>query len=528
MPENRSSFDPYRKWLGISSKQRPLSHYDLLGIASDETDADVIEATHQQRRAFVESQRGLGQDEAVSKVLFQLDEAKLTLLDRELRRDYDQKLSQRRKQSGRRRKSRAASSAPGRGGSELGGLPPRVGGSGSPVGEGSDFLRTYGGVVAILTIAFGVMLWWSFRQPWSQPPAVADADRPNVLFDGINGEEQGVDDGEPDVEVGATEPADQDAPPSDQPHSAAPPLGRYLVSWIESSGSSGQVEYEFKPDRSVWKAGRLIGVLGTVGSQHTINFSDSARGQVTISNLTPNSFEGRHTWASGRTSVWVARRVDDAPGGIPSDSGGWVSIFNGRDLGGWSGDRKHWTVDGGRIRGRSTEKKPVLLIYDQPLRDFALRMKFQHRRFQGNSGIFFRSVRSSSGGGLAGPQIEIADKRDNEGRGFYGGVFQSGGFQQGWNPAAFGRPDTTVSRWIAVTPPDRREALLQTIRNREYSDLLLEVRGTDVRVVINGIETVLQTLPTIPSEGYVALQMLCGEDDRTSMAFMDIELRTLD
>ena len=133
-----------------------------------------------------------------------------------------------------------------------------------------------------------------------------------------------------------------------------------------------------------------------------------------------------------------------------------------------------------------------------------------------------------SGVGFVGPQVEIADKLNNEGRGFYGGVFQSGGRQQGWNPAAFGRPDTFISRWIAVTPTAKRDAVLQSIRNREYSDLLLEVRGTDVRVEINGIETVSQQLPTIPAEGYLALEMLCQTNDRISMAFKKIELRTFD
>ncbi|HQU46307.1 MAG TPA: hypothetical protein PK867_26105 [Pirellulales bacterium] len=41
MPE---TFDPYRKWLGISPKDQPPDHYRLLGIELFDDDPDVIEA----------------------------------------------------------------------------------------------------------------------------------------------------------------------------------------------------------------------------------------------------------------------------------------------------------------------------------------------------------------------------------------------------------------------------------------------------------------------------------------------------
>ena len=35
-------FDPYHRWLGIPRHLRPPTYYQLLGIAVDETDAEVI------------------------------------------------------------------------------------------------------------------------------------------------------------------------------------------------------------------------------------------------------------------------------------------------------------------------------------------------------------------------------------------------------------------------------------------------------------------------------------------------------
>ncbi len=36
-------FDPYRKWLGIAETDGPPTHYQLLGIAPQERDCEVIE-----------------------------------------------------------------------------------------------------------------------------------------------------------------------------------------------------------------------------------------------------------------------------------------------------------------------------------------------------------------------------------------------------------------------------------------------------------------------------------------------------
>ena len=40
-------------------------------------------------------------------------------------------------------------------------------------------------------------------------------------------------------------------------------------------------------------------------------------------------------------------------------SQGWVSIFNGRDLTGWDGDPRLWSVKDGVIRGQTTLANPA-------------------------------------------------------------------------------------------------------------------------------------------------------------------------
>lgn len=150
-------FDPYHKWLGIPKKQRPPTHYVLLGISLDEEDAEVIRGAAEQRRRFVESKRGDGHEAAVGEVLYQIDEAELTLLNSEMRRDYDRRLNLFHK----RRRSRQVDPNATR---------PRIESRpGRAVGEESGIVRTFFGVMAVLMVGFGVMAWFDFQLPWSQP-----------------------------------------------------------------------------------------------------------------------------------------------------------------------------------------------------------------------------------------------------------------------------------------------------------------------------------------------------------------------
>ena len=339
-------FDPYRKWLGIPPEKRPPSHYDLLGVSLDEEDADVIAAAHQQRRTFVESQRGLGQDDAVAGILYQLDEAKVTLLDRELRRDYDRKL----KLFGKRKRKRQVDPNATVRGSD--GLPPRMGSGGEATGEGTDFLRTYGGIVAILAIAFGAMLWWSFQQPWGEPPEVADAERPNALFDAIADEKEAKDNAAEVADAAELVPpqlaneqaAGKVAPmaPADVEEEATEvgatdairPVGRYLIRFKQRPPGTrtGEHSWEFFEDgraKSKWGSGRLVEEDG----QSTIRMQNGA--VVTLVSGDADEFaavfrnENRPNGQPDDVSDWTATRVE---GQSTATEPKWTAIQKHRDI----------------------------------------------------------------------------------------------------------------------------------------------------------------------------------------------------
>ena len=80
--------------------------------------------------------------------------------------------------------------------------------------------------------------------------------------------------------------------------------------------------------------------------------------------------------------------------GDSSSSQGWVSIFNGKNLTGWDGDPRLWSVKDGVIRGQTTVANPAhgntfLIWRDGRLKDFELKIKFRIQN--GNSGIQYRS-----------------------------------------------------------------------------------------------------------------------------------------
>ena len=75
---------------------------------------------------------------------------------------------------------------------------------------------------------------------------------------------------------------------------------------------------------------------------------------------------------------------------------GFVSIFNGKDLTGWSGNMKYWSVEDGAIVGKTPDPKdPDKLVYNQSLAwkeevgDFIIKFDFWIAK-GGNSGLYYR------------------------------------------------------------------------------------------------------------------------------------------
>ena len=91
----------------------------------------------------------------------------------------------------------------------------------------------------------------------------------------------------------------------------------------------------------------------------------------------------------------------DAPVTAPPEAAGMKSLFNGKDLTGWDGDPRLWSVKDGVIHGETTEVTPALgntfIIWkDGTTKDFELRLSFRCNATN-NSGIQYRSKHITDG-----------------------------------------------------------------------------------------------------------------------------------
>lgn len=86
------SFDPYVKWLGIRSAERPPNHYRLLGVELFEADPDVISHAADARIVHLRNFQAGPHRALAEKILEEIKTAKAALLDPEKKRAYDEQL----------------------------------------------------------------------------------------------------------------------------------------------------------------------------------------------------------------------------------------------------------------------------------------------------------------------------------------------------------------------------------------------------------------------------------------------------
>ena len=108
--------------------------------------------------------------------------------------------------------------------------------------------------------------------------------------------------------------------------------------------------------------------------------------------------------------------------------GGWITLFNGKDLTGWKGDLELWEVQGGAIVGKANPKhlpRSYLISDAGTFSDFVLEADFALMQQSTNSGITFRAkVIDEAKWLIRGYQAEISGSAtgsiyDEGGRGMY-------------------------------------------------------------------------------------------------------------
>ncbi len=87
-------FDAYHKWLGIPKHQRPPTFYQLLGIAPDEKDVEVIKEAAIRQTTHIRAYQVGPHAAECTRILNEIAQARQTLLNAAKRKEYDQKLAQ--------------------------------------------------------------------------------------------------------------------------------------------------------------------------------------------------------------------------------------------------------------------------------------------------------------------------------------------------------------------------------------------------------------------------------------------------
>jgi len=174
-----------------------------------------------------------------------------------------------------------------------------------------------------------------------------------------------------------------------------------------------------------------------------------------------------------------------------------VSIFNGKDLTGWTihGTEK-WYVEKGKLVCESgPDKQYGYLSTNKSYKNFILTLEFKQES-NGNSGVFFRS--SIEGTKISGWQCEVAPLNNHT-----GGIYESYG--RGW----------------LIQPNAQHERYLKT---GKWNKLKLKVNGDEVTTWLNDHMMVQFNDEKISKgNGFIALQIHDGGGIKVKWRKMMIE-----
>lgn len=176
-----------------------------------------------------------------------------------------------------------------------------------------------------------------------------------------------------------------------------------------------------------------------------------------------------------------------------------VSIFNGKDLSGWTihGTEKWYVQDGLLVCESGPDKAYGYLSTDKNYKNFDLTLEFKQSA-NGNSGVFFRS--SIEGVKISGWQAEVAPPGHNT-----GGIYESYG--RGW----------------LIQPEAEKDKYLKF---GDWNTYRIRVVGDQVTTWLNGHEMItLKDEKIGQGDGFIALQIHDGGGIKVS--WRNIKIKSL-
>jgi len=222
---------------------------------------------------------------------------------------------------------------------------------------------------------------------------------------------------------------------------------------------------------------------------------------------------------------------------LPAQSeDGFQSIFNGKDLGGWDGNPKLWSVKDAAIVGQTTAENPIkantfLIWTNGTTADFELRCSYritaQNDKGFANSGIQYRSKVLDAAGWVVGGYQADMEAGPN-----YTGILYDEAKVAGGRAIMAARGEKVVwdkdcKKQVAdsVAKPDEIQA---TLKKDGWNDYVVIAQGNHLQHFINGKPTVDVTDECDSKalkSGVLALQVHVGGP--MTVEFKNLRLKTL-
>jgi hypothetical protein len=211
----------------------------------------------------------------------------------------------------------------------------------------------------------------------------------------------------------------------------------------------------------------------------------------------------------------------DAPTEAPAESPGMKQLFNGKDLTGWDGDPRLWSVRDGAIRGETTAEHPAqgntfIIWKEGTTKDFELRLSFRCNAAN-NSGIQYRSKHIIAGQVrnawvVRGYQHEI--RNENQLPNVSGFIYDEGG-KRGriclvGEKAVWGADGKKTVTGTLIDQP----GFLELFRLDDWNDVVILARGPRIQHYLNN-RLILDFTDNDPQlalhEGVLAFQLHGGK-----------------
>ena len=202
-------------------------------------------------------------------------------------------------------------------------------------------------------------------------------------------------------------------------------------------------------------------------------------------------------------------------------------LFNGKDLTGWEGDARVWSVENGAIVGHTKDvplKNNTFLIWkDGKVSDFKLTLEFKLEG--GNSGIQYRSK-------VIDPKEHIVGgyQADMDGANQYTGILYE---ERGRGILAKRGERLTIDRdgtKETVQFGDAAE-LAKVIHKDDWNTYVVEANGTTLKHTINGklmSETIDRDVEHRATSGILALQVHANLPEPMTVSYRKVRLEEID